>query len=683
MKFYHFASLAFSVAAQVENVLNTVPVAREGYHPLSSVQTSFQLEKPDSLIVAGMEITPNFPTVNLANFPNIEIACLEGSIDLLFPDTSSANQALGSWKDTDNLHFMINHEVKCHGIDGTTAYKVNDLTLNDSKISFSYSAVEIKDIVKEYKLDIAHLPAANQDGKRGLHSEVVPLGVNYANGQVTNPSINIYSNPAGDISCQNCYANGNANIQLSVSGIGIKLNDYKLLLNGNLFANMDLDAKIHAADPNFVKQVNLFTKSLAPITVKRLFNFGPAIALDAGVSYSITEDIDFTFGFEFNYDFAFTAMAHQKPTFSQTPVLKEHPLTVSKDIQVSVAAHIIPIVEMNLEVLGHFTFDTALPIDTSLGVELDSGKFSSCPNGDLGVSLFAQTDMSFKAHGESSIRLFKPFDETYDIFNTGKVALKTFCQKPKTNTFTTTIQIGPLPTLNPLPSLVPETTTTQPVAETTTAAFTTSIASSTLIASSTSTSSVVKKPKKTHTSTAFSTAQSTTAVQSATTAPSLSSLTANPLLTTTAAVQTLPTTITISSVPSAASSAVPLSSNIIETGYPTNTLEASTTEAAPTLSIPCVTDFSTAVAPKETTSVNPQISNKPKYVPETVSSPNTSNQSGNYPVDKSNSNSKSGYGSQSGSSNNDIAKPNPGNQNILSGASSSSFTLALIAVFIF
>ncbi|KAJ3269927.1 hypothetical protein HDV01_000814 [Terramyces sp. JEL0728] len=442
MKFAYVSCLVFAAAAQTTNYLSTVPVARDGYHPLPRVQASYELEKPDnSIVVAGMQITPTFPT-------GIQITCQNDIIKLQFNDSASAEQAITTWNTVDNLHFLINHEVQCHDLDETTAYQVGKLTLNGSQISVNFTPAELHNVIDEYDLNIAHVEQAGN--KRSTTLKNLPIAINFADGKAVNPDIKIFGNDQAQLSCTNCFVDGNVNFEITASGTRLSLKDYKFTINGNMFATMDLDARVLAADNNFLKQVNLFTKSLDPVAVKGLFNFGPAIAFDAGVSYSVTENIDFVYGFEFNYDFGFTAVAHQKPTFTQTPKFKEHPLTVSKDIQVSVSAHLIPSIQMNLEVLKIFTLDASLPVDTSLGLEFDTGKFNTCPNGNFGVALISQTNLSFKVHGDSVIKVFKPFDDSFDIFNTGKLTLDTFCQKPKSPLATTTvdnIKVNPTTTL--------------------------------------------------------------------------------------------------------------------------------------------------------------------------------------------------------------------------------------------
>ncbi|KAJ3326126.1 hypothetical protein HDV06_000002 [Boothiomyces sp. JEL0866] len=104
-------------------------------------------------------------------------------------------------------------------------------------------------------------------------------------------------------------------------------------------------------------------------------------------------------------------------------------ITIVLLVIILISLHLIPAIKLNLEVLKRFTFDSALPIDTSVGLELNTGKFKTCcPRGKYNVAVISQTDLSFNTHGESPGDLFKPFDETFDIFNTGKLTLAKFCQ---------------------------------------------------------------------------------------------------------------------------------------------------------------------------------------------------------------------------------------------------------------
>lgn len=73
MQYTKVALLLLSAAAQ-SNVMQTVPVGREGWNPLGTIKAAFKLEV-DALkkVTAGLEFTPAFPTINLANFPVISI----------------------------------------------------------------------------------------------------------------------------------------------------------------------------------------------------------------------------------------------------------------------------------------------------------------------------------------------------------------------------------------------------------------------------------------------------------------------------------------------------------------------------------------------------------------------------------------------------------------------------------
>ncbi|KAJ3308893.1 hypothetical protein HDV04_000734 [Boothiomyces sp. JEL0838] len=687
MKFFKVVSLVMTVAAQSTNYLSTVPAARDGYHPLPQVQATYQLSKPDnSMIIAGMQITPSVPTVNLGNFPGIQISCQNDVIKLQFQDANSANQASSTWNAVSNLHFLINHEVQCHDLDETTAYQVGNLTLSGSQIAVNFTPAQLHDVIDEYQLNIAHV---EQDAnKRSTHSKNLPIAINFANGQAVNPNINIFSNDAVALSCSNCFVDGNVNFQLTASGTRLSLKDYKFDISGNMFATMDLDAKVLAADNHFLKQVNLFTKSLDPIAVKGLFNFGPAIALDAGVSYSVTEDIDFIYGFEFNYDFDFTAVAHQKPTFTQTPKFKQHPLQISKDIQVSVSAHLIPSIQMNLEVLKVFTLDASLPVDTSLGLEFDTGKFNTCSTGNFGVALISQTDLSFNVHGQSIIKVFKPFDENFDIFNTGKLTLATFCQKPKTPLATTTVnKIGIKTTTTTIPPVATTVaTTTQNAAVTTTTADIAKSQGTSTLQATLSVETLIATTNQQSTQAVTTTQATTTQTTQATTTQTTQATTTQATTTqTTDGSNYYPKFATTTSIQNTipASSVVPTTTDMpkAQNSYTTTeTVAKVTTTPAAVIDIPKVTASTTVgITPTQAA----------QYVPPNNQNDLSKNKiydnSGDQP--KSNANNYIGY--QTNNANNapaaqqDLAKQNQNDiapQNILSSASSASLSLSFLFV---
>lgn len=323
---------------------------------------------------------------------------------------------------------IINHEVNCNGFDETTFYHLPNLTLKGNQITSNVNQVAVDDIIEYYDLQIAQLDSKSLS-KRSTHQLSAPINLNFENGKAKDTNVTIFQGTATQLNCLNCFSNGNINFMITANGTRTELADYTFQFNGTMFSTMDVDARVLAADNQFLKKVTLFTAALTPITVKGLFNVGPSITLDAGVSYSLTTPVDFTFGFDFNYDFDFTSTPHQKPQFKQLPQFKRHNFTLSKDIQGSVSLHLIPAINLNLEVLKKFTLDTLLPIDTSVGLELDTGKFKRCcPNGKYNVAVISQTDLSITSNGKAPDDIFKPFSETFDIFNTGKLTLAKFCQ---------------------------------------------------------------------------------------------------------------------------------------------------------------------------------------------------------------------------------------------------------------
>jgi hypothetical protein len=69
---------------------------------------------------------------------------------------------------------------------------------------------------------------------------------------------------------------------------------------------MDFNLLIRATTKDqFLLRLNVFNAPLTPFFIPGVFNFGPEVRIDAGLSYDTTDDIELKFGFDFDVPFNF------------------------------------------------------------------------------------------------------------------------------------------------------------------------------------------------------------------------------------------------------------------------------------------------------------------------------------------------------------------------------------------
>ncbi|KAJ3317541.1 hypothetical protein HDV06_001503, partial [Boothiomyces sp. JEL0866] len=472
MQYTKVALLIVSAAAQ-SNVMQSVPVPRDGWNPLDTIKAAFKLEV-DNLkkVAAGLEFTPSFPTINLANFPGIDVQCVGEAIKLTFDDIEKAKEANQAWTAIQDLHFLVSHEVQCNGVNETLAFQVAQIVLDGNDLIVNHNPKEVHSLVNDFKLLIAHIQSAkssnifdwfnwNSEGKVLTYS----MDVNYADGQVTDKDISIFKAPEAQVSCADCYVHGDASVKIAITGTALKINSYEIDLTGDFKANMDVDLEIFEAHNQFLLKNKLFSKSLSAVTVGGLFSFTPEIILESGISYSVTEAVDASYGFDFDFPFDYKISSTLSPSFTPNskPKITQHDLTVSKDIQVSASAHLIPSFVLDLDIFNLVDFNLDLALDTSLGLEFNTGKFKTCPTQSFDVALISESDVTLDVKS-TKFDLFGVLDSTkidghHDICHIGPLTLYTFCKAHKLPVVTTTInKIGHQTTTTLAPTTVPTST---------------------------------------------------------------------------------------------------------------------------------------------------------------------------------------------------------------------------------
>ncbi|KAJ3255456.1 hypothetical protein HK103_006273 [Boothiomyces macroporosus] len=494
-------------------VLDTIPVPRTDYTAHTTIKAAYKLPAAsDHVAVAGMNIETTRPTVNLANFPHIVgVSCLPDEIQVKFDDDAHIQEAFNEWSNTADLALFLSHETQCHGTNGVSTYHVSKLSVHGLTLNIDFLPLDINTLMQNYTLEV--IQSKNNTGtltKRNFwdtiaapfkkigdsikdaltwskdagFSKEYDLNYNPATQTAVQQRIQFLSNQFAEVDCVNCFGMGSAGIHATVKGIFLKIESYELDLFGEVKTNLDMDMTIKSG--HFEYRRNLFGYQFTAVGVPGLFTFGPEVQLDAAVSYDVTEDIEFSFGFDYDLPMQFTIASNNglfgKPTITSVAksTFHEHPFKMSKDIQVKIAAHLIPIIDLSLKVLTLNAVQLGVEFDNQLGFEFDTGAFRFCPTNGLNVALFEQTDINLYAKELSSKQTFNVF-----TFHTN---LWTNCAKPKVPTIppSTTTDSGKIKTVPTIPATttVPSTTTAAPttVQATTTAAQATTTANPTTTA---------------------------------------------------------------------------------------------------------------------------------------------------------------------------------------------------------
>ncbi|KAJ3362487.1 hypothetical protein HDU91_003389, partial [Kappamyces sp. JEL0680] len=461
------------------------------------------------LLSAEVNINTKQPALNLDNFKDIaDIDCSSNQIQVTFHSAEFVDVAVKEWGATPNLALFFPHSRACGGLVKAQAFSVSSMTAAGNKLVIASAPMNIDDVIEDYEMNITQTDLAPAVAKRGfIHqngniSKSFQLNLNFdpATQSAVKPSIG-FDTPFIDAHCINCYAHGSATISLNVKATLLIVNHYELKVDGGFWANLDVDLNAPAAHNKYLLKKNLATIPITPIQAPGVFSFGPELVLDAGITYEVTEDVHFSYGFDVALPFTVTATSNsllKAPTITKsfTPAINQHSLVRTKDIQVGVAGHLIPGINLDLKIFQLDLIQMDLALDNSLGVNFNTGKFTVCPEDKFDVTLYHEHDLYF------DIR-FALFKRHIDIYDTGKLPLACFfCKQCKpsdgipsisststsahststsvavtTSSAASSTLLHPVqPTLpppfmeNPVPSLSSEPAYTQPYSASTTAA---------------------------------------------------------------------------------------------------------------------------------------------------------------------------------------------------------------------
>ncbi|KAI9164454.1 hypothetical protein H9P43_008305 [Blastocladiella emersonii ATCC 22665] len=588
------------------SVMNTVPVPRKSYEPRTTVKAAYYSEMPadknvfgkPAVVIANCELKTKKPMLNLDNFVQIKkIACADAAITLTFDSDASAAKAATEWAKAKDFAVMVGREWKCNGKDENSLRQVVSVQAapKGAELVFATQPISRDAVIDEFaiKVDQFDAPAAGSVSKRSIFNwnkkgeKVFKLNVNYdpETDRAVRDPISLIKTSYASASLTNTYFDGRATLSVAVTGSLIVVKTYDVKLSGAMKANLDVLITAYATARTDLVSVPIFVLPLNPVSIPGILSLGPELRLKAGLSYDLAQDLDFTAGFGFNYNFVLGASSQHglfaKPvTINEgRPVFDLHPPKLSKDFQIGVAAHLVPEFSIAVGVWKIPAFDLALGVDNALGIQLSRGSFSSCPGGSLNLMLFHQHDLYFAV--VSAI-----YSKIFNIYSTGRLPLP--CPNNACNRC-----IGGSKNATTTTSLLPSTSTTS-ISTSATSTTTTSLTSTSTSSATTTTTSATTTP--------------TSSSSSATTTTTSSSTSATPTTTSTSATTTSSATATgtesaTSSSTSAATSATSTSSSTSTSATPTTTSTTTTSSSSSTTSaLPTSTSTSTTSTSTSTTS---------------------------------------------------------------------------------
>jgi len=209
-------------------------------------------------------------------------------------------------------------------------------------------------------------------------------------GKSSKPNFPILSsnqnNTAESLVCADCFLQGEATLFLHISGKGLKIDQARVGVNGNIKLNVDLSLNGQVSVSLNSPDLQIFDIALSPLNIPGIFNLGPSIILAASAQVSTKIKGNFVTGGElsapnFKAELNFDDITKPKSSKSGFNIQsKSHNskfggITSSSEISGSLK----PQLAIALDVLnGLFSLKTGLNFVTTLSANLDIGSASGC-----------------------------------------------------------------------------------------------------------------------------------------------------------------------------------------------------------------------------------------------------------------------------------------------------------------
>ena len=428
--------LLCTVAAIDFKKMSTVSIQRVSFEARTTVHTAFARtldSNAQGIVAAEMTLNTRIPAIRLANFPHIEkMTCEKGVIELEFSSTQFASEASESW--LPGTAVITPFEMACQGPE-IAAFMIDRVNQQDSKLAIFSTWMDMQDLVQDWELNVNQYQqtAMNQtirpsNWNKGAQLPLLDIGINYnkMNRLALNRNmtifdvrkLNIASLPPVALFCIDCFAYGQASLQVSLKGNFLSIKEYEIKIDGLLKANMDLQALFFTRTSQNVFPERLASVPLSPFEISGLLSFGPECQLNARVATYGTDDmLELGFGFDFEFPFSWAMKSSNgvfsKPEFSASgkPSLDLHPFSHSKNIQARIAPVLTPQFAIAMRIVKVIQFDVSIGLDNSLGLELSTGTFVDCPTRKVEVKLYHEHGIVMGiAGGFANKRLSEKFD---------------------------------------------------------------------------------------------------------------------------------------------------------------------------------------------------------------------------------------------------------------------------------
>ncbi|CAH1756572.1 5264_t:CDS:1 [Entrophospora sp. SA101] len=336
------------------------------------------------------------------------------TITLTLADKASL-KTIDNWPD--NVILMISHKHECFGKYTTQYYFVGNQTIDEPNLSakFTTQPCDPKAWSSEFSFDLQWINGGTTPQRRNLYGKRIPFNKKRSDrlinkriaadkslkldlnvlfdettGKSSKPNFPILSssqnNTAESLVCADCYVNGEATLFMHISGKGLKINEARVGINGNIKLNVDLGLNGQVSVSLNSPDLQIFDIPLSPLGIPNIFNIGPSILLAASAQVSTSVKGTLTTGGElsmpdFKAELNFDDFKNPKSSKSGFDIQsKSHDskfggLTSSSEISGSLK----PQLALNIDVLnGLVSLKTGINIVTTLSANLDIGSASGC-----------------------------------------------------------------------------------------------------------------------------------------------------------------------------------------------------------------------------------------------------------------------------------------------------------------
>jgi hypothetical protein len=242
---------------------------------------------------------------------------------------------------------------------------------------------------QEKKLDGTHIPLnINHDMVGGRASRELPLVRTHV----------------ADITCDNCWSHGEVLLRMKLRGSIFKLASYDIEFAGRLRLHLQMIVTIHAAHRQVALRKSLLKLGMYLITLPGVFELGPQLALDAGISYDVRAPRT---GFEVTAGAFVDIPVHwyikgeeSKPQFSIPPGRNGVPTVVpiaprvsqrvAEELNASITMSLVPNIGIGIQFLNFFHFNVAIEEESEIGFRFlgrDKVKCGSDPAKPMSVQM--------------------------------------------------------------------------------------------------------------------------------------------------------------------------------------------------------------------------------------------------------------------------------------------------------